>query len=87
MALDIPRHGSTRATDGLYDPFLARIANRIQVRVDGRPVFFPIAYDMDRNWVRALMATRPRTGPPSLFLNRGVALEETLIGRVTVRWR
>jgi hypothetical protein len=87
MALTIPRFGSTRASDPDYDPVLARIIDRVLIRVDGKSVFSPVAYNIDEGWVRALAYKRHRTGPITMAMRKGVVLEETLVGRVAARWR
>jgi hypothetical protein len=83
----IPRRGSCRSGDRSYDPWLVRIRERIEVRVDGRRIPGFIAFDCDRDWVIATNFRENIPGGPSPVQRGGRSMELIHRGTVTVRWR
>jgi hypothetical protein len=83
----LPLFGSCRADDPTYDPYFARIRDRVVVLVDGRPVPGVIAYDCREGWVRAVRYKNARRGAAVRDVHLGVGTERLLYGRVTVLWR
>jgi hypothetical protein len=84
--LPIPRAASTRVSDDAYDPWFARIRERVAVMLNGVFVADVIAYDCAEGWVRSLKYRDSRCGHPCLEVRQGIASEILQHGHVTVAW-